>query len=64
MSRTNRPSSRAYARELVDSIAMSHGRPRQEVWDRVSGSLSEADLQELESAFNRKDRLIGSSVMT
>lgn len=64
MTATTRPSNRAEARQLVESIAESHGRIRPETWDRVTGILPEAVLQELQRALDTRDRLIGSSVMT
>ncbi|KAK4173636.1 hypothetical protein QBC36DRAFT_53569 [Triangularia setosa] len=64
MAETTRPSNRAEARQLVESIAESHGRIRPEIWNRVTGILPEAVLQELQRALDTRDRLIGSSVMT
>jgi hypothetical protein len=64
MAALTRPSSRAEARELVDKILESHGRPRQAVWESITEKLSEAEIRELELSFATKDRLIGSSVIT
>jgi hypothetical protein len=60
MSGTTRPSSRAEARQLVQSIARQHGHIRQEVLDRMS----DADRREVEEAMQMKDGLIASSVVT
>ena len=57
---TTRPSSRAEARQLVQSIAQQHGHIRQEVLDRMS----DADRREVEHAMQMKDGLIASSVVT
>ena len=64
MSVATRPSSRAAARTLVNSILERLGRPPQDIWERITEKLTEAECQALEVSFATKDRLIGLSVIT
>jgi hypothetical protein len=60
MSATTRPSTRAEARQLVQSIAKENGHISQEILDRMP----DADRSEVMDALRMKDRLIASSVVT
>ncbi|KAK4445769.1 hypothetical protein QBC34DRAFT_487117 [Podospora aff. communis PSN243] len=64
MAAPNRPRSREEARELVDKILESQGRPKQADWESITEKLTEAEIRVLELSFATKDRLIGSSVIT
>ena len=60
MSDRGYPSSRAEARELVQSIASDHGHIPEEVLDQIMSPIR----QHVEHAMFVKDRLIATSVVT
>ncbi len=60
MANSTRPSSRAEAQRLVQSIA-DHHRP---IPEDVLGRMSDADRRQVEHAILMKDQTIGPSVLT